>query len=580
MLQTSDDISSRGGRRARMVAAPAALLAALAVLAAAGPARADGPIEAGALDAYIARVARAWEPLVTPEGRVLDPLDAADSGDNYGVIMLADVMLKAGARDRDPGLTEAGERIVRKAATLPIANDPFNLLAIASLLSDGANGRFAPGVWAALAPAVGPLAARIGPPVPPSCLTIPGCFTNWRLVRAAGLGELFASGRMTGSEAARTTAAIQSELALAIKHASPPASPSPIHGARELSDPGPEPPSYHVFSSALLGMLADADPAALSAAIRRLRTQVTHYALELMAPDGQLSFAGRSLDQSWVQAAGAALGAREAGNDPARAAAWTSFAERSLTYLLGAYPPRADGLVPIVPGLLVEWSPAIVDTYAAFDQYEGLTLWFLSDALERWPAPSAPRGPLPVDARHMLVGDVASSGMAWGRSGPVWWALSTRTTAADRRSEQGLLAIKVYDRGVWRDLLALRPLRSELSTAFAVQLPHRRRRTWTISLVRGNGHRAIFRATYLAPQRHSVARVTLTTTHRGVVLKIAIPHRGRASTTVWPTTAAVLSASGRASGADGCTVTAAAPSCPARFSWSRRAAGAITIELQ
>src|SRR5207302_280929 len=140
----------------------------------------------------------------------------------------------------------------------------FNLLAIGSLLADGARGRFAAGVWAKLAPAVGPLAARIGPPVPPSCLTTPGCFSDWRLVRAAGLGELFASGRMAGAEAARTTASIQSELALAIRHASRPAKPSPITGARELSDPGPEPPSYHLFSSALLGMLADADPAALS----------------------------------------------------------------------------------------------------------------------------------------------------------------------------------------------------------------------------------------------------------------------------------------------------------------------------
>lgn len=142
-------------RPGRTVAVIAAALAACALWLAPAPAaaRAPGAVDASVLDSYIAGVARAWEPLVTAEGRVLDPLDAGDSGDNYGVIMLADVMLKAGARDSDPGLSQAGERIVRKAATLPVANDPFNQLAIGSLLADGAQGRFAPGVWAKLATA-------------------------------------------------------------------------------------------------------------------------------------------------------------------------------------------------------------------------------------------------------------------------------------------------------------------------------------------------------------------------------------------------------------------------------------------
>jgi hypothetical protein len=162
----------------------------------------------------------------------------------------------------------------------------------------------------------------------------------------------------------------------------------------------------------------------------------------------------------------------------------------------------------------------------------------------------------------------------------VWWALSARTTAADRRSEQGLLAIKVYDQGAWHDLLALRPLRSPLSTAFNIESPDGRHRTWTVSAVRGDGRHAVFTAVYRTPRPHVIARFTLTTRRLGVVVKISIPHRGLLSTTVWPTSAAALSAAGRAGSAGGCTVTAAAPSCPAHFVWGRGTTAAITIELR
>ncbi len=117
----------------------------------------------------------------------------------------------------------------------------------------------------------------------------------------------------------------------------------------------------------------------------KLRRQADRYALEMMAPDGQLSLSGRSLDQSWVQAAAAALGARRAALEPASGGAWRAYAQRAVSYLLAAYPLQPDGLLPIVPGLDFDWSPSIMDGYAALNQYEGLTLWLLSDALAKWP---------------------------------------------------------------------------------------------------------------------------------------------------------------------------------------------------
>jgi hypothetical protein len=524
------------------------------------------PINAGELDASIARVARAWEAYTTPDGQVLDPLNAADSGDNYGVILLADVMLKTAARDGDTVLAETGARIIGKVATLPTVEGPFNLLAIAALLRDGQRGRFPAGVWAQIDGIVAMLAARAGSAGETGCLTVPSCYSNWRLVWSAGAATLLSSGNSLAS-----AADITGDLATAVAHASPPVAPAPLPGARELSDPAAEPPSYHLFSCALLELIAEADPAAITPPVAALREQVAHYALLLMAPDGQLSYAGRSLDQSWVQAAGAALGARQAVQDPAHAAQWRSFANRAVSYLLSAYPVRPDGLLPIVPGLLADWSPTIMDSYAALDQYEGLTLWFLSDALEHWPEASATRAPLPSDAPSLLVGDLRSSGLVWGRAGPMWWALSGHSTASDPRSAQGLVAMKVQTASGWHDLLALRPLQSGQSSVWTLRLPGGQAATPIFTTVRGGGQRAVLRGSYRLANGHVVAPATwtLATTAKGVTLAMTRPPRTTLQTMVWLTDGTPRLSAGTSSTKRGrCTVTASGSACPMTFRWN------------
>ena len=149
-------------------------------------------LDAGPLDAYIAGVARAWEPYTTPDGRVEDPLDAADTGDNYGVILLADVMLKVAHRTGDSTLEAAGERIVASALTLPVPNDPFNLLAIAAAIHDGEQGDFSAGAWSQIAAPLEQRAGQIGPPTEATCLLELPCYDNWRLVWSAGAALLLA----------------------------------------------------------------------------------------------------------------------------------------------------------------------------------------------------------------------------------------------------------------------------------------------------------------------------------------------------------------------------------------------------
>ncbi|HEX4838394.1 MAG TPA: hypothetical protein VFV03_07725, partial [Solirubrobacteraceae bacterium] len=551
-----------------------------------------------------------------------DPLDAADTGDNYGVIMLADVMLKVARRTGDSALEGTGERILRSALTLPVPSDPFNLLAIAAVIHDGQGGDLPAGVWER---AAGPLiqrAGQIGPPIGNACLIEPRCYDNWRLVWSAGAALLLmdgvggAPGSLAG-ESDSVAALIETDLRMAVTHAGAPLLASVAREAghesgdagyesreaarkrgeverkrakrsgsgaggtlttsalggrvRELSDPGAEPPAYELFSTFMLELISEVAPRALTPAVARLRRQADRYALDMMAPDGQLSLSGRSLDQSWVQAAAAALGARRAALDPADASAWRGYADRAVSYLLAAYPLRRDNLLPIVPGLGTEWNPSIMDGYAALNQYEGLTLWLLSDALARWPRTQASRASLPADNQDLLAGDLASSGLVWGRAGGVWWELGGRSSGGDPRSAQGLVAVKVSGADGWRDLLALRPRQHGLSSVWTLGLAHGRTATPTFTKVRGAGRRAVLSGSYRQANGHILARTTwtLSTTATGIRLSMRMPAKATLHTTVWlagegsPRLRARAATTQRGA----CVVTASGRACPVTIHW-------------
>jgi hypothetical protein len=534
------------------------------------------PLSAAQLSAYIDRVASAWVPYTSATGLVADPLNPADTGDNYGVIMLADVMLKIARQTSDSALESAGVRIVDSALTLPVPSDPFNLLAIAAVIHDGRSGKFSTDAWQQLAGPLEILAGQIGPPTGANCLAELGCYSNWRLVWSAGaallgVDQLAGEPGTLAGEGAYAGAQIKADLGLALEYEGAPLRVSPNTGgpARELSDPGAEPSAYELFSTFMLELVGEFDPSAITPAVARLRAQADRYALDMIAPDGQLSLAGRSLDQSWVQAAAVALGARRAASEPATAAVWRTFADRALSYLLGSYPLQLDGLLPIVPGLDLDWSQSIMDGYAALDQYEGLTLWLLSDALERWPSAQAPRSSLPVDGRSMLADDLASSGLVWGRAGSVWWELSGRSTSGDPREAQGLVAVKVDRAGGWRDLLALRPIQHGQSSVWALTLPHKATATPTFHEVRGTAGATVLNGTYRRPDGRVVGRVTwkLHTTPTGIELSMSVPAKAALHTTLWLAGATRLSSPNASQTPGACLVTASGRACPVTIYW-------------
>ncbi len=563
------------------------------------------PLSATRLDLYTAGIARAWEPLTTADGRVSDPLDPADTGDNYGVVMLADVMLKTAHRDGDSKLEETGERILRSALTLPVANDPFNLLAIAATIRDGEAGELPAGVWERIS---GPLvhrAGEIGAPTEATCLIVPGCYDNWRLVWSAGAALLMADGvigqpgSLAGSKA-YVARQIKEDLSLAVTHAGAqlktlggptPGALDATAPARELSDPGAEPAAYELFSSFMLELVGEADPEAIGPKVGRLRRQADRYALDMMAPDGQLSLSGRSLDQSWVQAAAAALGARRARLDSTNATAWRAYSDRALSYLLGAYPLEPDGLLPIVPGLGLQWDPSIVDVYAAMNQYEGLTLWLLSDALSHWPHTEALRAPLPADASNSLFDDLSSSGLVWGRKGNVWWELSGLGKGTDPRSAQGLVAVKVADGTGWHDLLALRPREGGPSSAWTLSLADSGSATPVFTNAHGSGGKVVLSGFYrrtngrrLMNGRHITrAKATLLTTSGGIKLSVSVPAKATLSTTVWLAGASAgvhpggVLARNATTTRDACRVTASGLACPVTISWGKRRSAVLEV---
>ncbi len=608
------------------VGALALLLALVGPQIAWGRAAEPRPVSASRLESYIARVARAWVPYTTSEGGLKDPLNPQDTGDNYGVILLADVMLKVAHRTGDEGLEAAGVRILEAVPRLPVPSDPFNLFAIAAVIHDGQGGDFPPDAWEKVAGGLMLLAGRIGQPTGGDCLTDSGCYSNWRLVWSAGAAQLLADG-VTGepgslaSESAAVAAEIKRDLRLALanagarllssvtsapkvkpsgdaderrasaaarrpsknskKRAGRPLISSGLGGpARELSDPGAEPSAYELFSAYMLEQIDEADPSAISPALARLRSQTDRYALDMMAPDGQISLAGRSLDQSWVQAAGGALGARRAAVEPANAPEWGAYADRAVAYLLSAYPLQPSGLLPIVPGLDLDWSPSIMDSYAALNQYEGLTLWLLSEALNRWPSAQTARASLPADKASLLVDDLASSGLVWGRAGGVWWELSGRSTSGDPRAAQGLVAIKVDSTEGWRDLLALRPIQHGPSSVWTLRLTHGGIATPTFERTLGTVGGAVLSGLYRRRDGRVVAGATWTlhTTARGLRLSMSMPAKDSLSTTVWLAAGSPrLSAPHSTRTLGACVVSASGRACPVTISWRGRRTATLEV---
>jgi hypothetical protein len=244
----------------------------------------------------------------------------------------------------------------------------------------------------------------------------------------------------------------------------------PIRGepARQLFDHPAGAPAYHALSVGFLARAIEirsrreSDPA-----LRTLREAV-RWSVAAAAPDGDLSYAGRSQEQAWalsMTAYGADLVAERARS--ASAAAFRTLVRAALRRLAALHPPQRWGLAT-VPALAGSAGPFPgLDAYADGPGYAGLTILGLAWLGERESLTSEPPHPL-VEPRSgtQELGDLAIV-----NSRSVWLAVR-RTAAAsgDLRSDLGIVALKRRFGDEWRDIVPLRPRSVRLGTAGPVLL--------------------------------------------------------------------------------------------------------------
>jgi hypothetical protein len=578
-----------GFRHAPVRVLARALAGALALLALAAGATAPSARAAWSgddLGRWAGGVERSWARLTDADGAVRDLLEPAYGAFNYGTLMLAQAQLRAAARSGDEDLERAAVAQVLGTLRRDPQSDPFHVLGATTLLRDGQAGRLPAAAWARFEQ---PLADWIGriPPFRGHAFASTAGYDNWRLVFAAGAAGLAQAGLLgtpgaggIAADPAALRAEVRRIVSRLVPHNAGPAFRVPGLGlARVLSDPPWQPPAYHLFSTMLLERVYQSAPEAFSATAARIRREAGRYALALMAPDGALTPSGRSMEQSWVLAAAVSLGAMRASDHGPAAATWRAFAERAMDRLVRVHPLFGDGTIPVVPGLRTAWDPTVMDGYASMTQYNGLTLFLLQDAADRWPE-GVPLGRIPADARGHLAADLGGSRLVWGRSQQLWWALSGRRTQGDGRYQQGLAALKVADgAGGWRDLLAARPQRHGISSAWLLRTP---RGTARLVLAHSGGRggdaqlwgawRLANGATYRPAHWRVLARgrtLTIVTEslRQGEALDAAVwmvpgdlPSLARGSVTPRP-----------------CTVSASGPACPVRIRVARPGAVRLSI---
>lgn len=538
---------------------------------------------------YAGGVERAWVRLTDANGSVRDLLEPPYGGFNYGTLMLAQAQLRAAARNHDEELQRAAVAQVLGTLRRDPQSDPFHVLGATALLRDGQAGRLPASAWERFEQ---PLADWIGriPPFRGHAFASAAGYDNWRLVFAAGAAELAQAGLVgTPGGIAADPEALRAEVRRIVsrlmpRNAGPVFRIPGLGAARALSDPPWQPPAYHLFSTLLLERVYQSAPEAFSATAARIRREAGRYALALMAPDGALTPAGRSMEQSWVLAAAVDLGAMRASDRGPAAATWRAFAERAMDRLVRVHGALGDGTIPVVPGLRQAWDATIMDGYASMTQYNGLTLFLLQDAADRWPDGVA-AGAIPADRPGHLGADLGGSRVVWGRGPRLWWALSGRRTQGDGRYQQGLAALKVRDEAgaggvaVWRDLLAARPQRHGISSAWLLRTPRGTARL-VLAHARGRGSRVRLWGAWRLAGGATYRRAHWTVTARGRALTIATERLrpGEAlDAAVWaaPGTLPVL-ARGSVTPRP-CTVSASGTACPVRLRLARPAAVELSI---
>jgi hypothetical protein len=231
------------------------------------------------------------------------------------------------------------------------------------------------------------------------------------------------------------------------------------------SDPPDNPLAYFGLAAGLYARAIELLGNDARQLTRRPIMNAANAAVWLMAPDGDLSYSGRSMAESWAYS-GIALATEVAGNRVAQGSAtqasFRGVSETAVDRLRDKYGNGPTGWW-ILPGLREAAPPYRgIDRYNGAVAFTGLTLVSLNWALDERDASRGPRrvGAIGSDRDSAVALGQGDGRFAAVRKGDVWFAVRRKASTkrrTDLRYDFGLIALKVLERGKWLDIVRPRP---------------------------------------------------------------------------------------------------------------------------
>ena len=418
---------------------------------------------------YSRAMAAPWPAIQRDTGNLPDYLDGLNNpfeGTRYGDAMIGWGLLQVGLRDRDDRLVSSGLRAIdyatNKARTWHRPS-VFETMAVASSYNLvkkklAGDGRFEKirGQW-----------ENWLKRVRTKRLQYVNKYGNHWLVDAISVFELQRTGLKSTRRGAvlgggRTTARRQAIRLVNIRV------PRLVRGRGPfvLSDPPDEPLAYHGLSIAFYARAMKLMGGRVAPAARTTLRRAVRASQILAAPDGDLSYFGRSQEEIWTLPAtayAAVFAAEMPGSSAALKRGSDALAERSLERLRREYEigSRGSWITPALAQDLRLGSRAL-DAYAGAPAYAGLALVWLNFTIAEHPNDPI-SGRIPADNLLSASLSQRSGRFAVVRRSKFWWAIKlTRSRdphfVDDLRYDFGLtIAKRQLESGRWTDVVPERP---------------------------------------------------------------------------------------------------------------------------
>lgn len=234
-----------------------------------------------------------------------------------------------------------------------------------------------------------------------------------------------------------------------------------------ISDPPDMPAAYHALSFGLYSHLVSRLGSRANLNARVVVRRAADGSWRMAAPDADQAIWGRSQELVWAYPAaayGASIAAGLPDTSAADAARYRELINRSLARLRHDYPVTDKGQL-VSPGLATDRISVanLLEGYVGAPSMGGLALVFLNQALDEPEASlDGPTGRLAadIDTEAVIGENEASFGVA--RRGNLWYAVRASRIregrlGTDVRYDLGVVGLKRFENGTWRDLVIHRP---------------------------------------------------------------------------------------------------------------------------